>query len=243
MPTPFNKPWLEYSQQVALLQGRGLTVSNPALAIQFLSHVNYYRLSGYCVTFENGSRHTFVPGTTFEQLRYLYEFDFDLRDLLCEALEIIEVDVRTTVAHYFGKAYGPFGHTSSANFYHSPPRLPHRLTHPARPVFEHADWIAGLHKEVKRSKELFVEHHRNTYSDYPDLPLWIATEVMSFGTLSRMCEGMLVQDQRNIAAHYGVQRAVLLSWSHHLTVVRNHCAHHSKDLGQDLVREARVASG
>ena len=39
------KRWLSYDEQVKLLQERGLTVTDAASAAEFLSRVNYYRLS------------------------------------------------------------------------------------------------------------------------------------------------------------------------------------------------------
>jgi len=45
----------------------------------FLRHINYYRFSGYGLAFEQ-SRHQFILGTTFGQIRDTYEFDRALRD-------------------------------------------------------------------------------------------------------------------------------------------------------------------
>lgn len=208
----YCKSWLSYSDQVALLQKRGLIVADSAVAAAFLSHVNYYRFSGYCLAFES-ARHTFVPGTTFEQIQASYEFDRMLRDLITEALEVIELDVRTRVAHHFGQAHGPFGHTNPAKFYRD---------------FDHPGWIAKLHEEAERSRDLFVKHYRATYAGFPDMPIWIATEVMSFGALSQMFKGMLRPDQKAVATSYGRQPKDLVSWLHHMVYVRNLCAHHSR---------------
>lgn len=208
----FAKPWLSCPQQVALLQRRGLTVRDPAAAATFLSHVNYYRFSGYCLAFEHG-RHQFRPGVTFEQVRESYDFDRILRDLVTEALELIEVDLRATVAHYFGQKHGAFGHTQRASFFRT---------------FTHTDWLTKLREEADRSRELFVTHFKASYREFPDLPVWMATEVMSFGSLSRMFKGMYRHDQRAIAGRYRLQPIHLASWMHHFVYVRNLCAHHSR---------------
>lgn len=113
---PFSKPWLSHAAQVQLLQQRGLTVADPQSAQQFLSHLNYYRFSGYCPAFEL-QRHNFIGGTTFEDVVAAYQFDLTLRDLLTEALEIVEVDLRASIAYQFGQRYGAFGHTDPAHFY------------------------------------------------------------------------------------------------------------------------------
>ena len=195
-----------------MLETRGLVVADPTAAAEFLAHVNYYRLSGYCLAFEQ-ARHQFVKDTTFEQVRRSYDFDLSVRDLLNEALELVEVDFRTCVAHHFGKARGTFGHTQAASFDRG---------------FNHANWLDHFRKEVTRSKERFVIHFQTTYQGFPDLPVWVATEVMSFGCLSTMFSGMESVDQKVIALRYGLQPMILQSCMHHLVYVGNLCAHHAR---------------
>ncbi len=215
LPPPlhsYNKPWRSYPDQIALLHARGLVIRDVSSATAFLRHVNYYRFSGYCLAFEL-ARHAFRPGTTFEQVKAAYDFDRVLRDVVTEGLEAVEVDLRTTVAYHFGGRYGAFGHSDARNFFN---------------YFNHADWLDKLHGEADRSSEMFVTHFRGTYREYPDLPIWVITEIMSFGALSKMYQGMLKKDQKPIANNYGLQPDVLQSWMHHLTYVRNLCAHHSR---------------
>lgn len=208
----YQKPWLSYQDQVSLLQSRGLIVTDPQVAIDFLQHVNYYRFSGFCLAFES-SHHQFQSGVAFEQVKAAYDFDRILRDIVTEALEVVELDFRATIAYRFGQEYGAFGHTEPANFFRT---------------FDHTGWMDRLHTEAKRSSELFVSHFKATYQGFPDLPVWVITEIMSFGALSRMCSGMLKQDQKAIAYHYGLQPRDWVSWLHHLTYVRNLCAHHAR---------------
>jgi abortive infection bacteriophage resistance protein len=189
-----------------------LVVNDGIAAQAFLAHINYYRFSGYCLAFEK-QHHTFREGVTFEQVRASYEFDLALRDLVTEALEVLEVDFRTAIAYHFGQEHGAFGHVDPGEFFHT---------------FDHGEWIEQLRGEADRSKESFIEHFRETYADYPDLPIWIATEVISFGALSKMYKGMVRKDQRIIAQRYSVQPTDLIAIFHHLVYVRNLCAHHSR---------------
>lgn len=189
----------------------------------FLSHVNYYRLSGYALAFER-DRHVFIQGTTFEQVRAAYEFDRVLRDLVTEALEVVELDARTAVAYHFGKCYGAFGHIDPNRFF-----VPRPSRHETRKHdFNHSKWLENIRHEATRSTERFIEHYKQTYSGFPALPVWMVTEVMSFGSLSRMYQGMHDRDRRAVAHRYGVQSTFLASWLHHLVYVRNVCAHHSR---------------
>lgn len=211
MPS-YQKPWLSYDDQIARLVACGLSVPDTASAKTFLSHVNYYRMSGYCLAFEQ-SRHRFLPNVTFDDVKGAYDFDIVLRDLLTEALEVIEIDVRTCVAHHFGERHGAFGHRQAVNFFAK---------------FRQPEWLSHVREEVDKSSELFVVHFRKTYSEYPDVPVWILTEIMSFGTLTRMYRGMQRGDQRAIAERYGVQANDFGTILLHLVYVRNLCAHHAR---------------
>jgi abortive infection bacteriophage resistance protein len=156
-PAPYDKPWLDYPEQLQLLVTRGLTVADRRAAESFLAHVNYFRFSGYCLAFEK-TRHSFYPGVTFEDVRRAYAFDIALRDLLTEALEVVEIDFRTCMAYHFGKEYGAFGHTEPRNFYGGHERL-----------------MKEILQETERSKETFVAHCERSYTQFPDLPIWILT--------------------------------------------------------------------
>lgn len=212
MSAPYPKKWLSVPDQLQKLQDRGLVIADMTAATDFLTHINYYRFTGYGLVFEQ-PRHTYLAGTTFEQIRQAYEFDRALRDLFTESIELIELDLRTALAHIFGEAYGPFGHVDPLNFY--------RQT-------DHPDWLGKLRAEARRSRELFIDHYKITYQEFPDLPIWVATEIMSFGALSRMLEALNKSDLKPIAARYRMQPLTLVSCVHHLVYVRNLCAHHSR---------------
>lgn len=209
---PYAKPWLSYQDQLKLIESRGIVVADRPAAEAFLAHVNYYRLSGYCLAFED-ARHSYSRAVTFEQVCQAYDFDRDLRDLVTEALEVIEVDLRAAIAYHFGDKYGAFGHCNPTNFFRT---------------FRHADWHAKVCEEAERSSELFVTHFRATYDEFPDLPVWIATEIMSFGGLSHMYLGMHKSDQKIVARRYSLQPLTLQRVIHHFVYVRNLCAHHSR---------------
>jgi len=211
----YAKPWLPYKDQAALLASRGLTIANAAAAEAFLSHVNYYRFSGYCLAFEK-NRHAFLPGVTFDDIQAAYAFDASLRDLLNESLEVIEIDIRCCLAYHFGQKHGAFGHIDPGKFIQNIHQ------------FDHAEWLNRLHEEIDRSSELFVKHFRRTYVEYPDLPIWVLTELMSFGTLTRMYRGMNKPDQRAVSNRYRIQAGDFGTILLHLVYVRNLCAHHSR---------------
>ncbi len=215
-PAPYAKPWLSVPDQVTLLESRGLQVNDRQAAEAFLYHLNYYRFAGYCLAFEN-PRHAFPSGVTFDQIVEAYRFDAVLRDLFTEGLELIEIDLRTAIAYYLGDKHGAFGHIEPKNFHN---KFDHHTNHAA--------WLQKLHEETRRSSELFVQHFRRSYVEFPNLPIWAVTEVMSFGGVSRMIRAMHKSDRTVIANQYGIPQVVLSSVTHHFAYVRNLCAHHCR---------------
>jgi abortive infection bacteriophage resistance protein len=216
LPVSYSKSWLSVSAQISKLESRGLKVSDKADAESFLRHINYYRFTGYCLAFED-TRHSFKAGVSFDHIKHAYQFDASLRDLFTEGLELIEIDLRTSIAHYLGSQYGAFGHIDPTTFHH---RFDFKV--------DHSSWLNKLHDETTRSREIFVNHFRKRYSEYPNLPIWAATEVMSFGGLSRMVRAMHKKDRNIIAAEYDVPQKILSSVTHHFAYVRNLCAHHCR---------------
>src|SRR3546814_12265429 len=60
----------------------------------WLRHVSYYRLSAYWLYFEHPKGHQgprFFPGTTFERVTALYDFDRLLRRLLMRGTDHVAV--------------------------------------------------------------------------------------------------------------------------------------------------------
>lgn len=217
--SPYHKRCLSIAEQIEKLREHGLTVDRPAVAESFLSHVGYYRFYGFCIAFES-SHHRFQKSVAFEDIRTAYLFDAGLRDLMTEALEMIEIDLRTGIAQHFGERYGAFGHTKPDHFYVQ------RGCHPGG--FHHSDWIGRLRTEAKDSREPFIDRYSHKYDDYPDLPIWMLVEIMSFGALARMYRGMLRDDQKTVSARYNVQPADLGTIILHFSYARNLCAHHAR---------------
>lgn len=96
----YDKTPLSVDGQVSLLQSRDLTVTDPDRARHYLTHIGYYRLSAYWLTFEQSDtssdrNHQFRLGSSFEQVLTLYTFNRKLRLLAMEALKRIETAVRS----------------------------------------------------------------------------------------------------------------------------------------------------
>jgi abortive infection bacteriophage resistance protein len=227
----YTKPHLSYSEQVDLLIRCGLRIGDSAQAEQLLSQIGYYRLSGYWYPFRLPAtpvrRDTFQPGTTLDQVVALYDFDRQLKLLILDAVERVEIAMRVRVGHTLGKR--------DAHAHLDPRHLDPQFSRAGRAGREsdHAQWLARVLKEQKRSKEEFVQHFRDHYDDR--LPVWVITEIMDFGSLSHLYKWAQRPDRDGIALELMIRDvqghgngAALINWLQVINHLRNVCAHHSR---------------
>lgn len=226
--TRYLKPSTSPADQLNLLKRRGLAVPDPERAVWYLQRVGYYRLMGYLFPQRLPLSDDYLPGASIVDAIEAYELDCGLRRLVMEAVGHIEIAVKSRVTNHFTLTYGPFGHhdTSSVAFDHA----------------WHEDWMGVLGAEVRRSKETFLLHYKTKYTNppFPFVPLWMASEVMSFGTTSRFYGAMHPADQKRIAHDFALRVPVLKNWLHFTSVVRNVAAHHGRLWNRELgVRPVR----
>lgn len=225
----YTKPALTVDQQILQLQGRGMAFGDRGLAAGYLREINYYRLRGYWLRRESDRRsHRFEPGTTFEGVLTDYVFDRELRLLVLDAVERLEVSIRTRFAHNLGLRYGSHAHLDGTIF----KDRSQRWSHPRA--------VASLVAEVERRTEAFIQHIRKSYDEILP-PLWVTVEVMTLGQVS-LWFGNLRHgaDRKAIGGDYGLDEVLLSSFLHHLTIVRNVCAHHGRLWDRRLPFQARL---
>ncbi|MBI2427806.1 MAG: Abi family protein [Ignavibacteriales bacterium] len=216
----YTKPPLTFEQQADLLISRGL-IANRAELIQRLQTVNYYRLSGYLYPFRENDT-TFRVGTTLDKVWHHYIFDRRLRMLVMDAVERVEVAVRTHLAYHFARKFGPFSYTDPSTF-------------PTLQRESYDRWLNELTDEVNRSNEEFIERFFSKYgNNHVSLPVWMLVEVMSFGKTLTFYRGVDKEIRKQVAEPYGVHFNVLESWLRSLNAVRNICAHHGRLWNREL---------
>ena len=88
----------------------------------YLSHVNYYKLTGYTLQFRKEAESSnLATSHTFSEIKKLYDFDADMRQMLRGYLEIVETYCKTQIANSFAleKCMTPpyDQHYNEANYY------------------------------------------------------------------------------------------------------------------------------
>lgn len=211
----YLKGHLPLEEQAQRLLDRGLIADKEEL-IRRLSAVSYYRLSGYLFPFREPDSDNFRPGSELRVVWDRYCFDRRLRVLLLDAIERVEVAVRTQLVYHFSRANGAFGHIHEANF-------------PGLKVLEYVQWREALVEETQRSKEAFKDHFFKKYGDsHQNLPIWMVSELMSMGSMLTFYKGVEKAIQDQVAGHFGMPDELLLTWLRSLYAARNICAHHSR---------------
>lgn len=218
----YEKLPLSIDAQIALLQARGLSINNIEEAKHCLAHVSYYRLSAYMLPFQlrDGS-HTFLKDTSFNMVMDLYSFDRELKLMLFDAIERIEIAIRTKIIYTLSLKYG--GHWQDE-----------------AKLFANKNVFFNLQKSItdhcsQKHKETFIEHYLNKYDEPATPPSWMSVEIITLGQLSQVYNA--IKDtaiKKEIAAHFGLFPEVLQSWAHATTYVRNTCAHHSRLWNREL---------
>jgi abortive infection bacteriophage resistance protein len=214
----YTKAPLSFQDQARLLQSRGIC-GDLTIIENRLGSVNYYRLTGYLHPYKIPGDENFLPGTQFDTVWNHYAFDRRLRLLVMDAIERIEIAVRSQLAYYHAHEYhDPFAYATSP------------ITLPSLKPAVYSDFLSRVREETDRcEKDLFVSHFKTKYGDtHKDLPIWMAVEIMSFGAMQLLFRGASHKVKQHVASHFGMPDRVFDSWLHTLSVIRNICAHHGR---------------
>jgi abortive infection bacteriophage resistance protein len=159
---------------------RGLIIKDESACADFLAVTSYYQFSGYARYFQKAPHlgdNNFRPGSTFDEIRAVYDADEALRTALFRPLTKIELMLRSHVARVIADEYGGYGRYMEEDFYTD--------RHDCERTVE------SCLRDIDRSRDRHILHYRDDDGDrtgYSALPVWSAVEAWSFGTLSKVIE-------------------------------------------------------
>lgn len=226
----YVKPWLSYEEQANLLEKRGLAFDRADLIMR-LSEVGYYRLSGYWYIFKRNQEpgdESFVEGTDFSDIWDLYTFDRQLRLSVLNAIERVEIYMRSQLAYRLAEISGPFGFLERSSL-------------PNIDQSKYGHFLSRCFTAYDGSKAMFVEHFKEEYGDEHGLPpYWILVNIMDFGMMLTLFRAAPEEVKKGIAKELGVPVEVLDSWLLTLNTARNICAHHDRLWNRRLGNRAKI---
>jgi len=220
----FNKQAVTVQKQIEILQERGLIIDNLKLAEKYLYNISYYRLGEYWYVMQSDKeKHIFKPNSHFKDVLSLYNFDADLRILLFEVIEKIEISLRTKMIYQLSLEKDPWWFQNFDLFINRQALV---------------KTLASIETELSRSRDSFIKNHYKKHKDdkrFP--PAWKSLEKTSLGSLSKLYGNLkhTTKSKDTIAKEFGaVNHTYLPSWLQSIAQIRNFCAHHSRLWNKNL---------
>ena len=211
-----EKKFKNLDEQIEILKYKGMKIHDENYVKEVLLRENYFFLNGYRHLFliSNENRH-FKEGTTFEEMYSLFLFDRSFRNILFKYLLVIENNLKSIISYQLSKKYGykEKDYLKEKKFNTSP---------------EKRAQINDLLKKMKRQIRVNGSQHSATQhyvSNYGYIPLWILVKVLSFGIVSELYQILKVEDQKDIAAVYNIDKEEFSIYLPILANYRNLCAH------------------
>ena len=209
-----DKAFKTIDEQLEILKNRGLSVSDEAAAKEFLLRNNYYRISGYSLTLR--SHDVFNANASFQNIVDIYSFDHELRHILLQYIEVIEVTVKSIYAYEFTKRHGATGHLDVSHF---------------TDASKHQEIMdkASKQKDARLPHEAYLKHFVEDLNQ--DIPLWAYVDLLTISDISFLYK-ISERDVRDAVAQsvglYTRGAELLERFMHSMTIIRNLCAHGSR---------------
>ena len=231
------KPYKTFREQARILVARGMRSSRGLSADELeneieskLRYINYYRISAYWTSFletvknaDSAASPRFRLGTCWETVLILYNFDRDLRELLFGAISIIELALRTQIAHQWSL----YTHSSTPQTSKSGMRSSFLETQEG--VADSTSLMARMADNFRKDKQLYAawDEEIKRGATIETVPVWSFVEFANFGHLNELLQSALEPElvQRIAEAMQFDSEEYFLFGISLLSQIRNACAH------------------
>lgn len=250
------KAYKTFNQQLGILRKRGLEVPTNGSPKRFLEQENYYNvINGYKDLFlkkdENGSLiipDKYIDNAQFNELRDLFLFDRELRNIFLKYILIFENSFKTVISHEFTKKYSkPNSYLEIKNYVEDNPKK----------VLQQISILTKtIHAEVDKNGA--IKHY---IEEYGTVPLWVLVNYLTIGNLSHLYTILKDSDKNNISKYYSdkynreygignsrnslrISNDDLQSALKIINLVRNKCAHDERLYNLDFgnIRSANISN-
>lgn len=222
-----TKTFRNLDEQINILRHKGLiiNVADEERVKDILFRENYYFISGYRHLFmRNNADKLFLPGTNFDELYAMFNFDRNIRNVFIQYLLVVENNMKSIFSYELSKKYG----------YREKDYLkPSNFTDDSIRKRQVEDLIYKMKRQIRING--FKHSATNHYlSNFGYIPLWVLVKVLSFGLISELYTILKNDDQLSISSYYNLDVMTLKTYFHVLANYRNLCAH------EDIVYDHRT---
>lgn len=202
---PMHKPFKPISDQITLLESRGVRCDADTMRI--LMREGYYSIvNGYKDPFLDGEASRaakddrYLPGTSFNDIYRLFLFDRELRFLLFKISTSAEALLRTACAYCFSQS-----HPDERNAYLNPANLNQEDSVDMRKLVKRS--ISQMESIIERGEQDPADggkeylHHCKVAHD-GEVPLWVLTNDMMLGQTCLLFRSMTQEDRGAVARQF-----------------------------------------
>lgn len=208
----FDHTGISYETKLETMMKKGLVVRDRDVASRIVQELSPFHLENYGWPWMDRNAQTYREGTTIEQLYETYHCDRALKNCIFDYLADMEVQLRNVVGYVLDTHFGVYGYLEADHFKNEE---------------YHHHFMNDVENELKRANEPFVQAFRG--DEKRDVPVYVALEVVTMGTLSKVVSNLKRPQQKEMARYYHIRsEQVLNSFLKVLTTLRNTCAHHGR---------------
>lgn len=226
---------LEFNEQIQLFKDRNMTFKDELNAIQKLQHINYYKIKEFAEPFCTKKEGLLdYSNISFEYVLKRYYNDKHLRMNLFDAIENIEVSIKTNLSHVLGSGkMGAYGYLKFFSWCNRNEYCTYCLRDKEKEFkTKFTKYLTTTtNNEIKRKI-------RNSNFEFP--PVWLMVNILTFGDLVKIIELLSTSKLKKLANVYGITGEELLSWLKTLNLVRNLCAHNSNIIDLKLKTTPKI---
>ena len=212
------KIFLSYDEQIEKLKiEKNLQVDDETYAKEVLRQTSYYSLiGGYKDIFKNPTTKKYKDGTRFEDIVELYYFDEYLRQLFLRYLIKVENEIKSQVSYFFTQQNGENQreYLDVKNYNYVGKKNQKDINKLIKILNGYATRPTDYH---------YINHAQKKYGN---VPLWVLTNALTFGNISKMYMLLPQNLQSKVSRSYPyINESQLVSILTILVKFRNVCAH------------------
>lgn len=195
-----------------------------------LEHIGYYRLSGYLKHFQQPDN-IFYPGTSFQKVLDHYIFDRKLRLLTFDAIEKIEISLKSNINNHMSLTYDKFWYLDTSLFNLSS----------TQSQSQYQKFLQKVTEIEQNRRAIFVKEYYQKYTSEIHLPSWMLMEELTLGEISTVYTLLNFPIKQTISStRYDTYAKDFGTWITLLYTLRNISAHHARLWNKKYVTKLKI---
>lgn len=224
---PDDKFFLTYNQQMRKLRNDKGIICMGTSHKKILVRAGYFNIvNGYKNPFISGQdangKHSYISGTTIDQLQAVKQFDEKLRSFLLRYITQVEEETRTLAGYKFDEC----NDNGNIPWYNTDAYSPNKS------LQEKISVISKAYSELSKSQLDYVVFYMNNHKQ---IPTWIMFKVVNFSTFIDLVRYSKTDVSHTLCHLYGLEDEdghpnvkLLIGSLHWMRRIRNSCAHNER---------------